>query len=108
MSDSALQQPVSPQDSGETATPDVTARPAAGSSSHPDAASRPAPGGRGRGRAILMLTAIALLPAAVAGQMLGGWDRLPPAAQWAIIGIGLACTVAVVYLILTAESEEGP
>jgi hypothetical protein len=57
---------------------------------------------------MLALTAIALLPAAVASHFFGGWDRLPPVAQWAIIGIGLACTVAVVYLILTAESEEGP
>lgn len=57
---------------------------------------------------MLVLTAIALLPAAVASRIFGGWDRFPAVTQWATIGIGLACTAAVVYLILTSESDEGP
>jgi flagellar biosynthesis/type III secretory pathway M-ring protein FliF/YscJ len=56
----------------------------------------------------IVLTAVALLPAAVVGRVFGGWDRIPPVAQWAVIGIGAACTAVVVYLIFTAESEEGP
>ncbi|HEU4649662.1 MAG TPA: hypothetical protein VFS33_11420 [Gemmatimonadales bacterium] len=62
----------------------------------------------GRGSVGLALTALALLPAAAVGRVFDGWDRMPPIAQWAVIGIGAACTIAVVYLIFTSESEEGP
>lgn len=65
-------------------------------------------GRRGRGSVALALAALALLPAAAVGRVFGGWDRIPPVGQWAVIGIGAACTIAVVYLIITSESEEGP
>jgi hypothetical protein len=58
-----------------------------------------------RARTVWLLIAIALLPAA-AGQLFGGWDRLAQAMQWAIIAIGAGCTVAVVYLMLTSDSDE--
>jgi hypothetical protein len=56
-----------------------------------------------RARTVWLLIAIALVPAAAAGQLFGGWDRLSQAMQWAIIAIGAGCTVAVVYLMLTSD-----
>lgn len=108
MSNAVSKQPISTQDVAETAISSAPARSAATSPSEPHVAARPARRGLSRGSAALVLSAIALLPAAAVGSVFGSWDRTPPVAQWAVIGIGLACTAAVVYLIFTAESEEGP